>query len=225
LTLEIRAMNIFRIRDIFIKELSVEFRQRFAVGGILVFAATIVFIIYKSFNTVNPREWSILVWIIMLFAGLNAVVKSFLQETKGTYIYYYTLFDPVDVLIAKILYNVVFLCVLFLVIIGMMALFTGFPVRDIPLFAIGSLGGIAGISVVFTFVSIISAAGSGNATLMSILALPLILPVLLILLKVSAVSSGMLVDTAIHVDLWLLLAIDCILLGACILLFPVLWKS
>ncbi len=225
MTLEIRAMNIFRIRDIFIKELSVEFRQRFAVGGILVFAATIVFIIYKSFNTVNPREWSILVWIIMLFAGLNAVVKSFLQETKGTYIYYYTLFDPVDVLIAKILYNVVFLCVLFLVIIGMMALFTGFPVRDIPLFAIGSLGGIAGISVVFTFVSIISAAGSGNATLMSILALPLILPVLLILLKVSAVSSGMLVDTAIHVDLWLLLAIDCILLGACILLFPVLWKS
>jgi heme exporter protein B len=218
-------MNILRIRDIFIKELSVEFRQRFAVGGILVFAATIVFIIYKSFNTVNPREWSILVWIIMLFAGLNAVVKSFLQETKGTYIYYYTLFDPVDVLIAKILYNVVFLCVLFLVIIGMMALFTGFPVRDIPLFAIGSLGGIAGISVVFTFVSIISAAGSGNATLMSILALPLILPVLLILLKVSAVSSGMMVDTAIHVDLWLLLAIDCILLGACILLFPVLWKS
>jgi len=218
-------MNILRIRDIFIKELAVEFRQRFAVGGILVFAATIVFIIYKSFNTVNPREWSILVWIIMLFAGLNAVVKSFLQETKGTYIYYYTLFDPVDVLIAKILYNVVFLCVLFLVIIGMMALFTGFPVRDIPLFAIGSLGGIAGISVVFTFVSIISAAGSGNSTLMSILALPLILPVLLILLKVSAVSSGMLVDTAIHVDLWLLLAIDFILLGACILLFPVLWKS
>ena len=218
-------MNILRIRDIFIKELAVEFRQRFAVGGILVFAATIVFIIYKSFNTVNPREWSILVWIIMLFAGLNAVVESFLQETKGTYIYYYTLFDPVDVLIAKILYNVVFLCVLFLVIIGMMALFTGFPVRDIPLFAIGSLGGIAGISVVFTFVSIISAAGSGNSTLMSILALPLILPVLLILLKVSAVSSGMLVDTAIHVDLWLLLAIDFILLGACILLFPVLWKS
>ena len=98
-------MNILRIRDIFIKELSVEFRQRFAVGGILVFAATIVFIIYKSFNTVNPREWSILVWIILLFAGLNAVVKSFLQETKGTYIYYYTLFDPVDVLIAKILLN------------------------------------------------------------------------------------------------------------------------
>jgi heme exporter protein B len=225
LTTEIRPMNILRIRDIFIKELSVEFRQRFAVGGILVFAATIVFIIFKSFNTVNPREWSILVWIIMLFAGLNAVVKSFLQEKKGTYIYYYTLFDPIDVLIAKILYNVVFLCVLFLVIIGMMALFTGFPVRDIPLFAIGSLGGIAGISVVFTFVSIISAAGSGNATLMSILALPLILPVLLILLKVSAVSSGLLVDSAIHEDLWLLLAIDCILLGACILLFPVLWKS
>lgn len=225
MVLESLSMNVLRVKDIFIKELSVEFRQRFALGGILVFAATIVFIIYKSFNTVNPREWSILVWIIMLFAGLNAVVKSFLQEKKGTYIYYYTLFDPIDLLIAKVLYNFVFLCVLFLVILGMMALFTGFPVRDIPLFAIGSLGGIVGIAVVFTFVSIISAAGSGNATLMSILALPLILPVLLILLKVSAVSSGMLVDTAISVDLWLLFAIDSMLLGACMLLFPVLWKS
>ncbi len=83
-------MNIINVKDIFIKELSIEFRQKFALGGIFPFAATVVFLIFKSFNNINPREWTILVWIIMLFAGLNAVVKSFLQEKKETYLYYYT---------------------------------------------------------------------------------------------------------------------------------------
>ncbi|HMU02308.1 MAG TPA: ABC transporter permease, partial [Saprospiraceae bacterium] len=123
-------MNIIKVKDIFIKELSIEFRQKFALGGIFLFATTVVFIVYKSFNNINPREWTILIWIIMLFAGLNAIVKSFLQEKKETYLYYYTLFDPIDLIVAKLLYNFIFLCVLFLIILGVMFIFTGFPVKD-----------------------------------------------------------------------------------------------
>ena len=75
-------MDLIKVKDIFIKELSIEFRQKFALGGVFLFAATVVFLIFKSFNEINPREWTILIWIILLFAGLNAVVKSFLQEKK-----------------------------------------------------------------------------------------------------------------------------------------------
>ena len=110
-------MNIVKIKEIFIKEVTVEFRQRFAVGCIFLFAATTVFMIFKSFNQINPREWTILIWIIMLFAGLNAVVKSFLQEKKETYLYYYTLFDPIDLLLSKLFYNFVFLSMIFVVIL------------------------------------------------------------------------------------------------------------
>ncbi|MBL0024019.1 MAG: hypothetical protein IPO98_02915 [Saprospiraceae bacterium] len=127
-------MNVARVKDIFIKELSVEFRQKFAIGGIFLFAATTVFIIYKSFNSISPREWTILIWIIMLFAGLNAVVKSFLQEKKETYLYYYTLFDPIDLILAKLLYNFVFLCFIFAIILIFLGVFSGFPVRDLSLF-------------------------------------------------------------------------------------------
>ncbi|MBL0100679.1 MAG: heme exporter protein CcmB [Saprospiraceae bacterium] len=51
------------------------------------------------------------------------------------------------------------------------------------MFFSGSALGILGISIVFTFVSVISASENRNSTLMSILALPLVLPILLLLLK------------------------------------------
>ena len=218
-------MDLIKVKDIFIKELSIEFRQKFALGGVFLFAATVVFLIFNSFNEINPREWTILIWIILLFAGLNAVVKSFLQEKKETYLYYYTLFSPIDLIVAKLLYNFLFLCGIFLIIILFMGLFSSFPVKDFGLFAIGAALGIFGISVVFTFVSVISASDNSNATLMSILALPLVLPILLLLLKISAVSVRLLTDTAIAEDVWLLFGVDSILLGAMLLLFPALWRS
>lgn len=218
-------MNIIKVKDIFIKELSIEFRQKFALGGVFLFAATVVFLIFKSFNNINPREWTILIWIIMLFAGLNAVVKSFLQEKKETYLYYYTLFDPIDLVIAKLLYNFVFLCSLFLIILAFMAVFSGFPVKEAGLFFSGSVLGILGISIVFTFVAVISSSDATNATLMSILALPLVLPIVLLLLKISAVSVRLLVDSAVMEDIWMLVGVDSILMGAMLLLFPALWRS
>ncbi len=161
----------------------------------------------------------------MLFAGLNAVVKSFLQEKKETYLYYYTLFDPIDLIIAKLLYNFAFLCSLFMIILAFMAVFSGFPVRETGLFFLGSVLGILGISIVFTFVSVISSSDVTNATLMSILALPLVLPIVLLLLKISAVSVRLLVDSAVMEDIWMLVGVDSILMGAMLLLFPALWRS
>ncbi len=208
-------MNIVRIKDIFVKDVTIELRQKYAMGGIVLFAATIVFIIFKSFNDISPREWAILLWIVMLFAGLNAIVKSFLQEKKETYLYYYTLFDPMELILARLLYNYLFMMLLFGVVVFFMSLFSGG----------GSALGLFGISVVFTFVSVITASGQGNTTLMSVLALPLVLPSVLLLLKVTAVSIRLINDTAVGEDIWMLAGVDLLLTGVMVWLFPVLWRS
>lgn len=218
-------MNIARVKHIFIKDLYIEFRQKFAIGGIFLFAATVVYLIYKSFNEINAREWSILIWVILLFAGLNAVVKSFLQEKRETYVYYYTLFDPLELMIAKLVYNFIFLCCLFVIILTFMALLNGYPVKDHLLFFTGSGLGILGIAIVFSFVSLVSTSDANNSTLMSILALPLVLPIVLLLLKISAVSIRLMVDTAVYEDVMILFGIDCLLLGAVVILFPEMWRS
>jgi heme exporter protein B len=218
-------MNIVRIKDIFVKDVTIELRQKYAMGGIVLFAATIVFIIFKSFNDISPREWAILLWIVMLFAGLNAIVKSFLQEKKETYLYYYTLFDPMELILARLLYNYLFMMLLFGVVVFFMSLFSGYPVKDSMLFLGGSALGLFGISVVFTFVSVITASGQGNTTLMSVLALPLVLPSVLLLLKVTAVSIRLINDTAVGEDIWMLAGVDLLLTGVMVWLFPVLWRS
>lgn len=207
------------------KELAIEFRQKFAVGSVFLFAATVVFLLFKTFNNIQTRDWVLLIWTIMLFAGLNATLKSFMQEKKETWVYYYTLFDPISLVVAKLIYNTLFLCILFILILVCMGIFSGFPVRDLSLFALSSFLGITGLSSVYTFVSVMAATENGGATLMAILALPLTLPILLLLIKITSVSAGLLADTAVYEDVWLLGGIDLLFLGTILLLFPFVWRS
>ncbi len=207
------------------KDVRVEIRQQHAIAGIFLFAITVVFIVFKSFNNFTKQEWSLLLWIIVLFTGLNAVLKSFLQEDKGTYLYYHFLFDPIELIIAKFIYNFFLLSFLFTVISLLMVMFGGNPIGDYGLFVKGACLGLLGISSVFTLVSSIASAGSNVSTLMSILALPLILPILLSLIKITAVSFRILQDTDVSTDLLILAGIDGVLIGAGLILFPLIWKS
>jgi heme exporter protein B len=207
------------------KELAIEFRQKFAVGGVFLFAATVVFLIYKTFNTIQAREWVLLLWTMLLFSGLQAVVKTFMQEKQETWLYYYTLFDPISLVAAKLLYNLLFLSLIFVFTVGCMSLFSGFPIRDLRLFASGAALGLTGLATIFTFVSVMASSERSASVLMSILALPLTLPVVLLMVKISSVSAGLMMDTSVYDDVALVAGIDSLLLGSTFLLFPLVWRA
>ncbi len=218
-------MNVSHILAIMKKDFDIEIRQSYAIAGIFLFAITTAYFIYKAFNTLSSLEWNILVWIIVLFAGLNAIVKSFVQERKETYLYYYTLFGPLEVIVAKLIYNYLFTIFLSFVIIFTFTILFGNPIKDYPLFLKGLFLGTLGIASVFTFVSSISGAGSSNGTLMSILALPLVLPSVLLMERITAVAMRLFVDSTIGKDLYILASIDLLIIGMIILIFPTLWKA
>lgn len=216
---------MIRISEIFFKEAIVEFRQKYALGGIFLFAGAIVFLVYKVFNQLSGLEWSIMLWIITLFAGINAIVKSFVQEKKETYLYYYALLEPLELLFAKLLYNTLFLLVLFGAVLLFMSLFFGFPVQEPVLFAGSAVLGLLGMSVILTFVSLIANSEQSNSTLMSVLSIPLLIPIMLLLLKTTTVSLRLISDTSVDEDIWMLAGIVAVMLGTVIILFPVLWRS
>lgn len=219
------TMNISHILAIIKKDFDIEMRQKYAVGGIFLFAITAAYLVYKTFNSLVAQEWNILVWIIVLFAGLNAIVKSFVQEKKETYLYYYSLFGPLEVIIAKLIYNYLFTLFLSISIIFFFTVFFENPIEDWGLFIKALLLGILGISSVFTFVSSVSGTSSANSTIMSILALPLVLPSVLILKRATTVAMRLIQDSAANEDLFILAGIDLLLIGMIILIFPTLWKS
>ncbi len=53
----------------------------------------------------SPLTWSALYWIIVMFSGVNSVAESFIGEKKGIDIYMYSVADPHEVILSKIIYN------------------------------------------------------------------------------------------------------------------------
>jgi len=207
------------------KEFLLEFRQRYAISGIVLYVFSIVFVVYVSSVKVNPNVWNILFWLIVLFASINAVVKSFVQESGSRQLYYYQIADPVAILFSKILYNALLLLTLSVLAFGVYALVAGNPVKDMGLFAGVLFLGSSGFSIAFTFISAIAARANNSATLMAILSFPVILPILLTLMRLSSIALRLMQDTSYIKDIYNLLAIDAILLALTYVLFPYVWRD
>ncbi len=207
------------------KEFLLEFRQRYAISGIVLYVFSMVFVVYVSSVKVNPNVWNILFWLIVLFASINAVVKSFVQESGSRQLYYYQIADPVAILFSKILYNTLLLLTLSVLAFGVYALVAGNPVKDMGLFAGVLFLGSSGFSIAFTFISAIAARANNSATLMAILSFPVILPILLTLMRLSSIALRLMQDTSYMKDIYNLLAIDAILLALTYVLFPYVWRD
>ena len=218
-------MKLSRINSLILKDLRTELRDKYALGAIILYVITSTFIVYKSFQSVTVMAWNVLFWIIFLFAALNALVKSFAQETKDQYLYYYQIAHPGEIIIAKIVYNVLMLLLVSLALYFTLSLFTIDPVVDRPLFFITILMGSIGVSTCFTFVASILSTQNNQSTMMAILSLPLIIPILLLLINLSANAVGILKDTDFKADLILLGGIDLILFGLAVVIFPIIWRS
>jgi heme exporter protein B len=205
------------------KEFVIEFRQRYAISGIVLYVISMVFVVYASSIKVGPKEWNVFFWLIVLFAGINAVVKSFVQESGARQLYYYQLVEPSVLILAKIVY--ILLMGLTLLAYGAYSVVAGNPVKDTGLFLLVLFLASLGFSIAFTFLSSIAAKASNSATLMAILSFPVILPVLLTLLRLSSVSLRLIQDTAYRKDIINLVAIDVILVALAFVLFPFIWRD
>lgn len=219
-------MNIFtEIWHLLLKDFKLEFRQKYAISGILLYVLSTVFIVYLAFVQLDPRVWNTLFWIIILFASVNAVTKSFTQESGYRALYYYAIANPLAVIISKIIYNTVLLTVITLLTFGFLSLVAGNPVKDMQLFIITMLLGSLGLAITLTFISSIAVKANNSATLMAIMGFPVVIPILMTLIKLSAVSLRLIQDTSYNQDILTLVAIDLILVSIAIVLFPFVWRD
>ena len=221
-----RLMEIIReIGHLLRKDIRLELRTSYAISGILLYVFSTIFIVYMAFQKIQPNVWNALFWIIILFASVSAIVKSFVQENSARQLYYYSLANPISVLLSKIIYNILLLLALSLLTWLGFSLVAGSPVKDTGQFFLALLLGSIGFSITFTFIAAISSKADNNATLMAILSFPLVIPILMTLIKLSANALRLMQDTAVQNDILILLAIDLMLLGVGLALFPFLWRD
>ncbi|WP_139926110.1 heme exporter protein CcmB [Hymenobacter sp. DG01] len=211
------------------KDFRLEWRQRAALNGMLLYVGSTVFVCYLSFSLRGGQlpapAWNALFWIVLLFSAVNAVAKGFLQESRGRMLYYYTVVRPQAVILAKIGYNALLLLGLALVAFGLYATVLGNPVQNVPLFVGNVVLGAVGFASTLTLVSGIAAKATNSSTLMAVLGFPLMVPMLLLLIKVSKNALDGLEFDASQTSLLTLLALNMIVGAVSYLLFPFLWRS
>src|SRR5450432_1953976 len=172
------------------KDLLLELRQQHSIYGILLYMASTIFVLKLSINNTEGEVWNGLFWIIQLFICVNAVAKSFLQESRGRMLYFYSISGAKEFIIAKLVYNVILMLIMSLLSLGLFFVLLKNPLSDtLQFIGIVCIGGIS-LSLVFTLLAAIAAKAQQNAALMAILGFPLIIPQLLLLIRLSKTAFG-----------------------------------
>jgi heme exporter protein B len=214
------------IRNLIAKDIMLELKQRYAFNGIILYVVSTIFVTYLSFqNVLDKQSWNALFWIIMLFASVNAVSKSFVQESIHRQLYYYTLASPQAIILSKIVYNFMLMAVISLFCLLVFTALMGGLVQNYLLFVIVLLMGSFGFSSTLTLIAAIASRTNNNFALMAILGFPIVMPLLLTLMKVS--------EIALSTDSWEGVArymaaislIDGIVVTLSYVLFPYLWRD
>jgi len=217
------------IKTLINKELTLEWRQRYALNGMVLYIVSTVFVCYLSFrlkaSQLNPVTWNTLFWIILLFTAVSAIAKSFTQERAGRLLYYYTLASPQGIIISKILYNSGLMLVLSLLGFAFYAFVMGNPVGDLPMYLLSIVLGSIGFATTLTLVAGIASKADNNGALMAILSFPLILPTLLMVMKLAKNALDGLDRSASLDEIMVLLALDMLVVALSFILFPYLWRS
>jgi len=215
------------------KEILIEWRSKYAFNSVLLYVVSTVFVCYIAFSLSPgfkespgyPIVWNVLFWIIMLFAAVNAIAKSFLTESRGRMLYYYSITDARAVILSKTIYNGLLMLVLSILTLIVYLVFFANKIGDqFHYFTAVFLGSIS-FSTVFTMVSAIASKAGNGSGLMAVLSFPVIIPVILTLIKLSKNAMDGIDAISTNQYIILLVAINFIVVATSLILFPYLWRD
>ena len=207
------------------KDLLLEWRNKYTFSGILLYLLSIILIIFFTFEEVNGPVWIVLLWIVILFTAVNAIAKSFLQESPGRQLYMYTLVSAQSIILSKIIYNILVMLLLTGIALAFYSLSAGYPVKDNTSFYIALFTGAIGFASVFSMISAIASKANNSGTLMAVLAFPILIPVIKILIRISLQSLSANSLAANAQDLLYLVALNILIITLAMILFPYLWRD
>lgn len=214
-----------RIFNLVAIESRIELRERNALSGIMLYVLSASFIVFSIWKQLPPREWGLAFWVIFLFSSLMAVLKTFGRESEGRYFYFYTLYHPLELFVAKVIYNFLLLLFIFLFLWFMLYVLAGDAMERKWWFLITGLCASAGLSFLLTLITSIAIKTQQSASLTAVMALPLMIPLLINILRLTAFASNTTPDSNPWNEMMLVGSIISLMAGLSLWLFPYLWRS
>jgi heme exporter protein B len=210
------------------KEIAVELRTRYAFNTLLAFTGASLLLILFTLRAdqMNPTPKSGLVWIIILFAAMTGMMRTFLQEAdKKTWDLLKLHAQPSEIYTGKLLYNFLFLLMLHVFTFFFYLFMMNMSIVSFPYFMAAIFFGSAGLASVTTLTSAMIAKADRRGSIFSVLCIPLLVPLLLILTSVtkSALIEG--ATPGAFNDLTALIGYCGVTITAGILLFDFIWED
>jgi heme exporter protein B len=204
------------VAAVFVKEWRCEFRTRYALNTLALFAFTTLVVVSVNLGPLGlsvvqgTTVLPVLLWLILLFSVAAGLPRSFVQEEETqTAIALRLSATPSSLFCGKLLVTPI--------VLAMMNLAVGSPGLLVAALAAGGYGLAAGSTLI---ASIIAQARS-KSTLFSVLSFPILLPLLLLAVELTrnAVSGE-----PAGVALPQLLLYDASVTIAGLMLFPAVWN-
>ncbi len=220
-------MELRQIFALFKKDILLELRQQHAFYGVILYVISTVFVLYLTIGSNTDAEiWNALYWVMLLFVCINAVAKSFLQESRGRMLYFYSITSPSAFMISKLLYNLLLIVIMNSISLILFIAFLGNPTVFVWQFIGISMLGACGLSLIFTMLAAIASRAMQQASLMAILGFPIIIPQLLLLVRLSKMAFAETFKAGASLQITLLvIALNASVVVLAVILFPFLWKD
>jgi heme exporter protein B len=209
------------------KEFQLEFRQKSTIGGVIVYVIGTIFVSALCFKgRLDKPTWNALFWVITLFTSVTISGKSFLKETGGQALFNFLYYSPQQFIIAKTLYNMAFMLCLSVITFFFYGFFIKNEVENLSLFFMVLVLASSGLAGVLSLMSAISSKAGGNFAIMSILSFPVLMPLILVVIRLSKQAVDGLEWAGVGFDfIVILLALNLLTVALSFLLFPYLWRD
>jgi len=220
---------LFAIWAIVAKDVRSELRLRYALNALLMFVVTSLAVIIIAFqdSELNPEILSALFWIVIFFTAMSGLSRIFVsEEERGTTLVLQLVASPSAVYFGKLIFN----CGLTLLLSSAVTLlyviiFPTFVIQSLTIFTCTVFLGSLGFASASTMIAAIIAKAQAKSTLYTVLAFPVLAPLLITVIYATALS--------IQGDIWsnsipqfqIMIGYLCVVVGFSFLMFDYVWKD
>lgn len=207
------------------KECRSEWRTRYGLNAAVLFAVTSLTAVTFAAGRIpdRPDLLAALLWVTLLFAALASMSHAFVREMESrTMLMLRLVASPTQIALGKLLFNLIFLCVVEAISVPIFLVLTGAPSPHWGQF-LTILGlGTASLAASSTLVGAVIAQTRSRGALFAGVSLPLLLPVLA---AGVAGTRAQWEGNSIAADARLLGAYAVALLAVSLLLYDHLWED
>ncbi|MDG5766535.1 heme exporter protein CcmB [Balneolales bacterium ANBcel1] len=213
---------------VFLKDFRQEWRSRFGLSTVLAFIVSSLFVVLFSLRAdqLATSVQSGLLWIIILFASLTALARVFVSESERGTLDLLRMNAPSSAVYAgKLVYNFLFTLIITVVTVTLFVFMVNLTVANPGLMALVLILGASGLAGATTLLGALVSQAPSKGSVFPVLALPLLVPLILLLVRLTHTALAQTGDMAPWNDLAALLGFSGVTISASLVLFDNLWED